>query len=108
MMQLTLCPVYPETMGVPLEEMDAVFGEGEYLTILNYIGLSINLLIAEELEERLEDEESERASLFSHRSRRSRHSMTIPIKPNRPGLLRRLLGRSEHRASYEPIRDGDE
>jgi hypothetical protein len=23
-----LPPVYPETMGVPLEEMDAVFGEG--------------------------------------------------------------------------------
>lgn len=81
--------LYPETMGVPLEEMDAVFGE-------------------EELEERLEDEESERASLFSHRSRRSRHSLTTNNKPNRPGLLRRLLGRSEHRASYEPIHDGDE
>jgi hypothetical protein len=23
--------VYPETMGVPLEEMDAVFGEGEFV-----------------------------------------------------------------------------
>jgi len=23
------CTVYPETKGVPLEEMDAVFGEGE-------------------------------------------------------------------------------
>ena len=27
------CPVYPETKGVPLEEMDAVFGEGEYAHI---------------------------------------------------------------------------
>ncbi|EKM61224.1 uncharacterized protein PHACADRAFT_247698 [Phanerochaete carnosa HHB-10118-sp] len=81
--------LYPETMGVPLEEMDAVFGE-------------------EELEERLEDEESERASLFSHRSRRSRHSLTTNNNPSRPGLLQRLLGRSEHQPSYEPIRDGDE
>ena len=63
--------------------------------------------MAEELQERLEDEESERASLFSHRSHRSRHSLTVN-KPARPGLLRRLLGRSQHRASYEPIRDGDE
>lgn len=23
--------VYPETMGVPLEEMDAVFGEGKFI-----------------------------------------------------------------------------
>lgn len=26
--------VYPETMGVPLEEMDAVFGEGSYQAIV--------------------------------------------------------------------------
>lgn len=24
-------PVYPETKGVPLEEMDRVFGEGQYI-----------------------------------------------------------------------------
>ena len=24
-------PVFPETKGVPLEEMDAVFGEGGYI-----------------------------------------------------------------------------
>ncbi|KAM5530703.1 hypothetical protein V8D89_015627 [Ganoderma adspersum] len=45
--------LYPETKGVPLEEMDAVFGE-------------------EELEERLEDEASERGSLLSQQSNRSR------------------------------------
>jgi len=39
--------LYPETKGVSLEEMDAVFGE-------------------EEFEERMEDEESERASLISN------------------------------------------
>lgn len=27
--ELTFFAVYPETMGVPLEEMDAVFGEGK-------------------------------------------------------------------------------
>ncbi|CAL1695290.1 unnamed protein product [Somion occarium] len=84
--------LYPETKGVPLEEMDAVFGE-------------------EELEERLEDEESERASLVSRRSRQSRLSRSssnkLPSLPGR-GLLSRLLNRSEHAASYEPIRDGDE
>nr|VWO94308.1 Glucose transporter rco-3 [Ganoderma boninense] len=45
--------LYPETKGVPLEEMDAVFGE-------------------EELEEQLEDEASERGSLLSQQSSRSR------------------------------------
>ena len=30
-----LSPVYPETKGVPLEEMDAVFGEEEYEEIMD-------------------------------------------------------------------------
>ncbi|KAH9846809.1 general substrate transporter [Lenzites betulinus] len=80
--------LYPETKGVPLEEMDAVFGE-------------------EELEERLEDEESERASLMSRRSSRSRRSARLPGAAGQ-GLVSRLLGRTDGRASYEPIRDGDE
>ncbi|KAI0961865.1 hypothetical protein AcW1_000831 [Taiwanofungus camphoratus] len=82
--------LYPETRGVPLEEMDAVFGE-------------------EELEERLEDE-SERASLVSRRSSRSRRSGHVRAKsnPQDRGLLSRLFGRSGARASYEPIHDGDE
>lgn len=68
----------------------------------------IHNVITEELEERLEDEESERASLFSQRSRRSRQSMTVNSnKPSRPGFFGRLFSRSEHRSSYEPIRDGD-
>ncbi|KAF8349784.1 general substrate transporter [Amanita rubescens] len=46
--------LYPETKGVSLEEMDAVFGE-------------------EEFEERMEDEESERASLTSSILPTSRH-----------------------------------
>ena len=88
--------------------MDAVFGEGERTILMALTRYSYIISSTEELEERLEDEESERASLFSHRSRRSRHSLTTNNKPSRPGLLRRLLGRTENRASYEPIRDGDE
>lgn len=66
----------------------------------------------EELEERLEDEESERASLVSRSSRRSRLSLSSSVKhsrrtPSGAGVLSRLFGRS-HRASYEPIRAGDE
>ncbi|KZT05876.1 general substrate transporter [Laetiporus sulphureus 93-53] len=82
--------LYPETRGVPLEEMDAVFGE-------------------EELEERLEDEESERASLVSRRSSRSRRSAIVRGKDTSqgPGILSRIFGRSE-RAHYQPIHDGDE
>ncbi|OBZ78795.1 hypothetical protein A0H81_00855 [Grifola frondosa] len=80
--------LYPETKGVPLEEMDAVFGE-------------------EELEERLEDEESERSSLVARPPDRS-GSTTPRRKPNSPGVLSRLMGRSDGRASYEPIHSGDE
>ncbi|KAI0800970.1 general substrate transporter [Fomes fomentarius] len=77
--------LYPETKGVPLEEMDTVFGE-------------------EELEERLEDEESERASLVSRRSSRSRRSLTrVPSR----GLVSRLLESRNGRGNYQPI-DGDE
>ncbi|KAH8102523.1 general substrate transporter [Cristinia sonorae] len=80
--------LYPETKGVPLEEMDAVFGEG-----MSY-------------------EESERQSLVSHRSRRSRSSI-VPLPISKPqishgsGFFSRLLGGSSDRRNYEPI-DGDE
>ena len=97
--------VYPETKGVPLEEMDAVFGEGtlwdaqcRYCDMLN--------IIADELQERMEDEESERASLVSRRSSRSRRSQRMPSASGR-GLVSRLMGRNG-RASYEPIGDSDE
>ncbi|KAI0715306.1 general substrate transporter [Earliella scabrosa] len=80
--------LYPETKGVPLEEMDAVFGE-------------------EELEERLEDEESERASLVSRRSSRSRHSQTIPSSSGR-GLVSRILESRNGRGNYQPIGNSDE
>ncbi|KII93797.1 hypothetical protein PLICRDRAFT_36028 [Plicaturopsis crispa FD-325 SS-3] len=83
--------LYPETMGVPLEEMDAVFGE----------------------EER-KDNESERASLVSGSSLPTNHqSINTPSrsKHNREasrGWVSRLLYSSDNRASYEPINDSDE
>lgn len=61
--------------------------------------------MTEELEERLEDEESERASLVSRLSRRSGSPPTKPARGS--GVLGRLLGRNS-RAAYEPIRSGDE
>ncbi|GLB36041.1 putative major facilitator superfamily, sugar transporter (TC 2.A.1.1) family protein [Lyophyllum shimeji] len=82
--------LYPETKGVPLEEMDAVFGEEERL-------------------ERLDDQ-SERASLVPSATSQSRASTrAIPASPEntqrqRPGWFRRLLNhRRGDRAHYEPI-----
>ncbi|KAI1793853.1 general substrate transporter [Ganoderma leucocontextum] len=77
--------LYPETKGVPLEEMDAVFGE-------------------EELEEQLEDEASERGSLLSQQSNRSRRGH-VRIPSN--GLVSRLMGRGGP-SNYQPIRASDE
>ncbi|KIL71817.1 hypothetical protein M378DRAFT_94783 [Amanita muscaria Koide BX008] len=74
--------LYPETKGVPLEEMDAVFGE-------------------EELEERLLDEESERASLVAHSL--STSSQTIPIFPPRRGWLHRVFSFGNRSSDYQPI-----
>ena len=45
--------VYPETMGVPLEEMDAVFGEGMNDVFDALESNAIDRVDAEELEERL-------------------------------------------------------
>lgn len=56
----------------------------------------------------MEDEESERASLVSRRSSRSRRSGVVRTKPDSqgPGFFSRLFGRPD-RASYQPIQ-GDE
>ncbi|KAI6047727.1 hypothetical protein EDC04DRAFT_2619657 [Pisolithus marmoratus] len=76
--------VYPETKGVPLEEMDAVFGE----------------------EERL-DYESERASLVSsHSSRVSVHSRRSTKSASRGRLSRLLYGND--RSTYQPIEGHEE
>ncbi|KAL5495180.1 hypothetical protein ACEPAI_642 [Sanghuangporus weigelae] len=54
--------LYPETMGVPLEEMDAVFGEEERI----------------EQEEEMEEEELERLALLSGR----RRTLSLPFSHN--------------------------
>ena len=59
----------------------------------------------EELETRMEDEESERASLVSRQSRMSRQSSS-GRKPG--GFFSRLVGRTRGRAAYQPIHDGEE
>ncbi|KAI6108424.1 general substrate transporter [Pisolithus croceorrhizus] len=76
--------LYPETKGVPLEEMDAVFGE----------------------EERL-DYESEQASLMSnHSGRVSVHSRRSAKSTDRGRLSRLLYGND--RSTYQPIGDHEE
>lgn len=95
-------------MGVPLEEMDAVFGEGNVVSYSALLALST--VFAEELEERSEDDESERASLVSRRSsrsRRSRLSVTrVNSNPEGRGVLSRLLNQ-RNRGNYEPIGDDE-
>ncbi|KIK96005.1 hypothetical protein PAXRUDRAFT_826425 [Paxillus rubicundulus Ve08.2h10] len=80
--------LYPETKGVPLEEMDAVFGE----------------------EERL-DYESERASLISNSPSDqlsvSSHRRPKISNPAERGWVSRVLYRND-RSTYRPIGDGEE
>lgn len=86
--------------------MDAVFGEGVHFSI-QIASVQRLICVAEELEERWENEESERASLVSPRSRsRSRSSRLAPSLPV-AGWLGRIFGQSDRRTSYQPI-GGDE
>lgn len=82
-------------MGVPLEEMDVVFGEGK--PSFSKYWLSIHNHYAEELETQL-DNESERASLIS---RPSHHGSSR-------GWVSRVMGRKSTRSTYEPIADAEE
>ncbi|TFY77217.1 hypothetical protein EWM64_g6795 [Hericium alpestre] len=83
--------LYPETKGVPLEEMDAVFGEDE--------------------REEAEENESERASLMSNTIPTNHQSISPSHVRNNAassGWVSRIMGRTDGRASYEPIADGEE
>ncbi|CAA7259949.1 unnamed protein product [Cyclocybe aegerita] len=85
--------LYPETKGVPLEEMDAVFGE-------------------EAREEQL-DNESETTSLVQgaqadpERLRTSRTGFEDTGNERRPSWLSRLFARNRSRSDYEPISHDD-
>ncbi|KAF9462127.1 general substrate transporter [Collybia nuda] len=78
--------VYPETKGVPLEEMDTVFGE-------------------EEREERLEND-SERTSLVAGNFPTNHQTININPRPLRvnTGWLHRMFNWTDERTQYEPIR----
>lgn len=96
--------MYPETKGVPLEEMDAVFGEGAVLLV------TATSASDQYTEERL-DYESERASLMSN-ARSDRLSVSSGRRPkaNNPverGWVSRVLYRND-RSTYEPIGDSEE
>jgi len=97
-------------MGVPLEEMDAVFGEGTTnLVFLTSLSLTHTPNV-DELQEFYENQESEQASLVG--SIRSRRSATRRMPG--PSFLRvarewfsGIISRGRDRSAYEPIR-GDE
>ena len=57
--------LYPETTGVPLEEMDEVFGEGMSLSKVRL--LKKTDLFIEERQELLEQEENEADGWFGRR-----------------------------------------
>ena len=88
--------VYPETKGVPLEEMDAVFGEGKTRSLP--ICFKLTVVIADELEERME-EESERAFLIPNAL------PTDQAGPSEPDAnwFNRLFNVGKKRSDYEPI-----
>jgi sugar porter (SP) family MFS transporter len=83
--------LYPETKGVPLEEMDAVFGEDK--------------------REEEQDNDSERASLVSNSRSTNHQSINSYPRPKRPsdsrGWFSRLF-RSDGRSMYTPLTDGEE
>ncbi|KAF8269317.1 general substrate transporter [Lactarius quietus] len=83
--------LYPETKGVPLEEMDRVFGE-------------------DEREEALENE-SEVTSLIPDTPRRGRQSFSPSRNDTAAqsrGWISRVLGGANTRALYEPIASSEE
>lgn len=91
--------VYPETKGVPLEEMDAVFGEGACLQGLRHYPLSSNITnfafsLSTEEREREEDESEEideRSELLRRRLP-SNHS----VSNGENGLERQKEGRDRN------------
>lgn len=102
--------VYPETMGVPLEEMDAVFGEGATDFVSFASPSLIHIPNLDELQELYENQESEQVSLVG--STRSRRSATYrPPTPSMMHVAREWLSwvvsKRRDRTAYEPIR-GDE
>lgn len=97
-------------MGVPLEEMDAVFGEGTAKMNFPFSSSLTRPPDPDELQEFYENQDSEQASLVG--SAHSRRSATRRL-PNPPLLqvaqewFSSIVGKRRDRSAYEPIR-GDE
>jgi hypothetical protein len=107
MLTVTHLLVYPETKGVPLEEMDRVFGEGQSFCVYTRKDL-IYPMSTDEREEALENE-SEITSLIPNSPRRARQSLS-PQRKDPPGRawVNRMFGGVNSRPLYEPIADSEE
>lgn len=103
-------------MGVPLEEMDAVFGEGTYhVTVSLHNNLISFSFCTDAREEEIDNLESERASLVSgaiptnsHLAINNNTSSGRDNSPSQRGWVSRLLRKGDGRAPYQPIADGEE
>ncbi|KAG5351830.1 hypothetical protein C0989_004777 [Termitomyces sp. Mn162] len=95
--------VYPETKGVPLEEMDAIFGEGAY-----YCGpWKLHCITRSETDEREEqlDNESERTSLVSNSLPTDHQTIRSVPRPSNNSRNRSWFGGLFNRrgGNYDPI-----
>jgi hypothetical protein len=100
--------VYPETMGVPLEEMDAVFGEGNTSgDSERRINLTQFFSFSDEQEEQF-DNQSERTSLISG-GLPTNHSAIVPSRSRQSrGWFSRLLNGNDRRTNYVPTSSSEE
>ena len=97
-------------MGVPLEEMDAVFGEGTTRLVFLAPLVLTHPPYLDELQEFYENQESEQVSLVgSTRSRRSAaHRLPGPsFMQVAQEWFNNVVSKRRDRSAYEPIR-GDE
>lgn len=97
-------------MGIPLEEMDAVFGEGATKFIFPVLHSLTRILNLDELREFYDNRESEQASLVGS----NRFGRSVTHRPPTPSFLQvarewfsGAVSKSRDRSAYEPI-SGDE
>ncbi|KAJ7487480.1 general substrate transporter [Mycena galericulata] len=100
--------LYPETKGVPLEEMDAVFGEGKHEAheMAPFLNSSLD-----EREERMDNESlaSERASLMTHSLPINNQAINSPSRKHGDrSWFARLFTRESPRPSYQPVASEEE
>lgn len=99
--------MYPETKGVPLEEMDAVFGEGNFSIFPHEIAPQAP---PDERDEQLENE-SERTSLVTGNFPTNHQTISAHPRSLRTGersWLSRMFNRTDGRTRYEPVEPDEE